>query len=286
MRCFGVYDLINSPPHAPCAVRRAALCDEKCRQLDEYFENITKSTALCVAMLRDAGARVLGAIAHRRGRVVATSTASTASRVAGVERCRTYASESIDALTSSQRATRRTLLALTTACAGAYISYFTVPLLVDGSARSCAALVRSNDGFLSRTGVERARALWWLGDVARAREALIAAGVISACVDVSTRGRSMELAARERASALLATATEDERGVDDVRSRARDVQMLEDARARWAIRRRTWRRFRGSDGDDAEEEADVEDDDVQARRLAATRANVALALERVRARDV
>ena len=96
----------------------------------------------------------------------------------------------------------------------------------------------------------------------------------------------MELAARERASALLATATEDGRGVDDVRSRARDVQILEDARARWAIRRRAWRMFRGSDGDDAGEEADVEGDDVQARRLAATRANVALALERVRARDV
>ena len=180
-------------------------------------------------------------------------------------------------LTSSQRATRRALLALTSAVAGAYIAYFTPPLLADGSARSCAALTRSNDGFLSRTGTERARAMWRLGDVARAREALLAAGIVEACVDVIARGREMELEARERASVMLATATEDARGVADLRSRDGEMRALET----WASsssRRSGALRWWFRDDDDVDE-----GDAVAARRAASMRANVAAALERARA---
>ena len=88
---------------------------------------------------------------------VATLARATARRGDARGRARsTYATNEDDALsnllTPNQKLRRAALLALTTCAAGAYVSYFATPIVADGSARSCAALTRSRDGFMARAG--------------------------------------------------------------------------------------------------------------------------------------
>ena len=163
-------------------------------------------------------------------------------------------------LTRAERARRGALLGVTTCAALAYVGYFAAPLVSDGTARSCAALARSRDGFSARSGAERARATWALGEIGRAREALLARGALDACVELVCR-EGMDPRARAAASAMVREAAEDARGAAALRTRRDALEACERA-----LRPR--RRWFGA----------VEEEDA---RLVVVRENVAATLEKL-----
>jgi len=207
---------------------------------------------------------------------VATLARATARRGDARGRARsTYATNEDDALsnllTPNQKLRRAALLALTTCAAGAYVSYFATPIVADGSARSCAALTRSRDGFMARAGAERARAMWALGDVGNARGALLANDALSACVETACR-RGMDARAREAASAMLREACEDARGIEALRRWRTTLETCARQGGDGRRRGRWWARPRASSGEDAGDGGGLD----------ATRANVAATLEKLR----
>ena len=120
------------------------------------------------------------------------------------------------ALTARGRARRGILLVATTSAALAYVGYFAAPMVSDGTARSCALLAGSRDGFTARAGATRARMMWAAGDAAGAREALLRNGAIEAAVGLACR-EGMDVKARLAASAFVREAMADARGVDAAR---------------------------------------------------------------------
>ena len=158
-------------------------------------------------------------IARRRSRAFSTTTTS--------ER------DALESLTTTQRARRAVLLTGTAVAAAAYVGHFTTPLLADGTARSCAALARSGDGFMAQTGAERSGYAWALGDVGGMRAALIAEGALDACVGIVCREK-MDDKARLVASETLKVACEDARAREALAKRREELS----ARARAYAKRR------------------------------------------------
>ena len=214
----------------------------------------------------------------RRARAmrVATLARGAARRGAASARARTtYATNEADALsnllTPRQNLRRAALRARTTGAAGAYVSYFATPIVADGSARSCAALTRSRDGFMARAGAARARAMWALGDVGNARGALLANDALGACVETACR-RGMDARAREAASAMLRDACEDARGIEALRRWRTTLETCARERGDGERRGWWWTRTRATSGEDAGDGGGLD----------ATRANVAATLEKLR----
>jgi len=183
------------------------------------------------------------------------------------------AARALASLTSRERVTRHALLALTSLASIAYVAHLTMPVIADGGARSCATLARARSGFLSRTGFARARAMWALGDRANARKALLENGLATACVEVVTR-REMESEAREAASATLMEVAKDERGLAALEADGNGIRALEDVHEEYV------RAMRGSGWWFARRDGDVPEPSA-----AATRANVAFVLERLKTRE-
>lgn len=170
-----------------------------------------------------------------RARAVGTSLDARASRVARAFASAVREDDVTGTLTGAQRTRRAALLGVTTCAALAYVGYFAAPLIADGTARSCAALARSRDGFSARSGAERARATWALGGIGGARDALLARGVVEACVELACR-EGMDPRARVAASAMVREAAEDARGAEALRTRRDALAACERAlrpRRRW-----------------------------------------------------